>query len=332
MKKIVLGLSGGVDSAVVGNMLKNDGYEVYALYLDMGMGGEKEAREVAEDLQIPFAVKDITAELSEKVCKKFVEGYLNGLTPNPCVMCNPTVKFPSLLEYADKIGVEYIATGHYARTENGKLYKGHPSNDQSYMMSRLPTEQLKRCVFPLGGMDKNEARAHARKQEISIADKPDSMEICFIPDGDYAGYIEKYGKIPPEGNFIDESGNILGKHKGIHHYTYGQSRRLGIALGKKVVVSKINVADNTITLSDGKGIFVREVVANDVNILEEFPVEGFRCDARIRHSKAVYPAFAIMNNDELFITFDDPIRAPTAGQSAVCYIDDKVICSGYITI
>ncbi len=330
MKKIVLGLSGGVDSAVVANILKRDGFEVFALYLDMGIGGEEAARQVADSIGVSFASKDIREELREKVCDKFVDEYLNGRTPNPCIMCNPTVKFPSLIEYADKIGADYIATGHYAVAENGCLYKGRPSNDQSYMMSRLPTKYLKRCIFPLGKYEKTEVRALAKEMGLAVADKPDSMEICFIPDGDYANYIEEKGKTPSVGNFVDESGNILGTHKGIHHYTLGQGRRLGIALGKKVFVSKINPNENTITLSDGDGLFVKTVRANDINILSEFPAEGVKCDARIRHSKTVCPAFVVCENDEFVITFDDAVRAPTAGQSAVCYIGEKVICSGYI--
>ena len=330
MDRVILGLSGGVDSAVSASLLRSCGFDVYGVYLDIGLGGEIDARAVAQSLDIPLEICDIRAELEEAVCSKFAASYLEGKTPNPCMMCNPSVKFPTLFRIADKLGTDFVATGHYARCENGRLFKGKPSNDQSYMLSRLTKRQLERCIFPLGEMEKVEVRAMAEDLCLTVAHKPDSMEICFVPDGDYAAFIASRTAVPSEGNFVDENGNVLGRHLGIHHYTIGQRRQLGIALGKRMFVSVINPLNNTVTLSDGEELFVSKAEAVSSNWLITPPTDGFDADVRVRHSRQSYPARITPFSDGFVMKFFSPVRAPTPGQGAVCYIGDEVVCSGWI--
>ncbi|MGE4353565.1 MAG: tRNA 2-thiouridine(34) synthase MnmA [Oscillospiraceae bacterium] len=330
MEKVILGLSGGVDSAVAASLLRSRGFDVHGVYLDIGLGGDTDARVVAGSLGIPLEICDIRAELDDKVCTRFASSYLAGKTPNPCMLCNPNVKFPTLLRMADKLGGQYVATGHYARCEDSRLFKGKPSNDQSYMLSRLTPQQLKRCLFPLGGMEKVQVRALAEKLDLPVAHKPDSMEICFIPDGDYAAFIASRGEVPPEGNFVDERGQVLGRHRGIHHYTLGQRKRLGIALGKRIFVSAIDSLNNTVTLSDDDVLSVNRAEAEEANWLISPPDGGFDADVRVRHSKLSYPAHITPLGTGFTIEFSAPVRAPTPGQAAVGYIGDEVVCSGWI--
>jgi len=331
VKKVVLGLSGGVDSAVAAMLLGRAGYDVTGLYLDIGTPtGALEAQGVADSLGIPLVIVDIKEKLEENVCKPFVSAYLQGRTPNPCIMCNPSVKFRTLCDHADEIGAEFVATGHYARIREGKLLKGPASNDQSYMLCRVTREQLSRLVLPLGEYEKTEIRKMAAEMGLSVASKPDSMEICFIPDGDYAAFIEARGEYPPEGNFVDESGKILGIHKGIHHYTMGQRRGLGIALGKRMFVSALSPETNEVVLSEGDGLYVTELRAGDVNWQQEVTAEKIPCTVRVRHSKMMTQAAAFPDGSGVHIVFEEPVRAPTPGQSAVMYDGDTVLGGGYI--
>ena len=331
MKKVVLGLSGGVDSAVSAMLLQKDGYEVRGLYMDIGTpNGAQEAQAVADSLNIPLLILDIREELEKNVCAPFVAAYLRGETPNPCIMCNPAVKFQALCDYGDKIGAESVATGHYARAENGRLLKGMPSNDQSYMLCRVTREQLSRLILPLGGFEKTAVRHMAAEMGMEVADKPDSMEICFVPKGDYAAFIESRGDYPPAGNFVSESGEILGRHKGIHHYTIGQRRGLGIALGQRMFVSELRPGTNEVVLSEGDGLYVTELHAADVNWQQPAAAADFRCTVRVRHSKAETAATAVPEGTGVHIIFDDPVRAPTPGQSAVMYDGAVLLGGGYI--
>ena len=215
---VVLGISGGVDSAVAARLLLEKGYEVYPLWLDIGLGGEENVRQVTASLGLPLYTADIQAQLEAQVCAPFAADYLAGRTPLPCARCNPEVKFRTLLDLADRLGVRWVATGHYARVKHGEggeedqLLRGRPANDQSYMLARLTLEQLRRVLFPLGDYEKVQVRALAREYEIPVADKPDSMEICFIPDGDYAAWLERRGIVPPPGEFVDREGRVLGRH------------------------------------------------------------------------------------------------------------------------
>lgn len=328
--KLVLGLSGGVDSAVAAKLLIEQGFEVFGLYLDIaGEASREDAKAAAENLGIPLKIADISAALEEKVCRPFVEAYLRGETPNPCILCNPNVKFKTLLEYADNIGADYIATGHYARVIDGGLYKGKPDNDQSYMLCRLKKEQVERLKLPLGDYSKVEVRKLAESFGLPCAHKAASMEICFVPVKDYGAYIEARGIVPPEGNFVDESGKVLGRHRGIHRYTVGQRRGMGIAVGKRIFVSGIRPETNEVVLSDGEELFVNSVSVVDINWLVPQP-EKFKAQVRVRHSKVSSLATVEPNGNKAQVIFDEPVRAPTKGQSAVFYIGHEVIGGGFI--
>ena len=201
MSKVVLGFSGGVDSAVSAELLKKQGFQVYGLYLDnTDEAARLAALTAAEQRGIDLQVLDVKAQLEERVCRPFTESYLRGETPNPCILCNPTLKFKSLMEYADAVGAELVATGHYARAAGGRIYKGRPANDQSYMLCRLTRQQAERVLFPLGDFEKVQVRALAEELGLPAAHKPDSMEICFIPDKDYIGWLSRRAAMPPEGD------------------------------------------------------------------------------------------------------------------------------------
>lgn len=328
--KVVLGFSGGVDSAVSAVLLKRAGYEVYGLYLD---NAESEARQEAESaaarMGVPLRVADVKAELEEKVCRPFTDSYLRGETPNPCIICNPGVKFKNLLAYADQLGAEYVATGHYARAAGGALYKGMPSNDQSYMLCRLTREQVARMLLPLGQYEKTQVRALAEEFGLPAAHKPDSMEICFIPDKDYIGWLSRRTQLPPPGDFLFH-GRVVGQHEGIHRYTVGQ-RRPGLLNERKVYISRIDPAGNTIELALWEELFKTEVTARDFNWLIEPPAAPIRASVRVRHTKWENPPCTVSVEGGLVkIRCDEPVRAPAAGQSAVLYDGDRLLGGGFI--
>jgi len=330
MEKVVLGLSGGVDSAVAARLLQKAGYEVHGLYLDIGTeDARRDAVDTAEFLNVPLEIRDISAELEEHVCKPFVDCYLRGETPNPCIMCNPAVKFKSLIDHANAVGAEYIATGHYARARDGKLFKGMPSNDQSYMLCRLTREQVSRLILPLGEYEKAQVRALAEEFSIPIAHKPDSMEICFIPDKDYIGWIQKRSSVPGPGELVFD-GKVIGKHEGIHRYTVGQ-RWPGLLNDRKIYVSEIQAEKNRVILSLWEDLFKTEVLAKDMNWLIDKPEAPIRASVRVRHTKWENPDCAVTAEGEnARVICDEPVRAPAKGQSAVLYMGDQVIGGGYI--
>lgn len=331
MKKVVLGFSGGVDSSVSAVLLKNAGYEVTGLYLDNADNAALVcAEETAAAIGIPFTAIDVKAELEEKVCTPFQEAYLRGETPNPCILCNPAVKFRHLLSYAEKIGAEAIATGHYARSENGKLFKGHPENDQSYMLCRITREQLAKLVLPLGQYAKREVRAMAEEFGLSVAHKPDSMEICFIPDKDYIGWLARRTMLPSPGPLVLH-GQEIGTHRGIHCYTVGQ-RFPGLINERKVYISKINSCDNSIELAFWEELFRTEVRARDFNWLCETPSDEIAATVRVRHTKWENPPCnaRVCEDGSVLICCEEPVRAPAAGQSAVLYAGDRVLGGGFI--
>ena len=330
MSKIVLGFSGGVDSAVSTMLLKKAGHEVYGLYIDNADEAARQcAIDAAEFIGVPLTVLDVKAELERNVCRPFTEAYLRGETPNPCIICNPSTKFKNLLAEADRIGAELVATGHYARTENGRLMKGMPANDQSYMLCRLSREQVRRAVFPLGGFEKTQVRALAEEFGLPVAHRPDSMEICFIPDKDYIGWISRRAELPPPGDFIFR-GEVVGRHEGIHRYTVGQ-RRPGLIDGRKVYISRISATDNTIELALWEDLFKTEVRARDFNWLIDRPAEPIRANVRVRHTKWEMPPCTVYPEaDGVRIICDEPVRAPAVGQSAVLYDGDYVLGGGFI--
>ncbi len=330
MKKVVLGFSGGVDSAVCSVLLKRQGYEVHGLYLDnTDENALSDAVKTAEFVGIPLEVRDVRAELEEKVCRPFTECYLRGETPNPCILCNPSMKFKNLIDEADRIGAEHIATGHYARCENGILYKGRPSNDQSYMLCRLKREQISRLVLPLGNFEKTETRRMAEEFDLPVAHKGDSMEICFIPDKNYIGWLAQRAEMPPEGDFIFH-GEVVGRHEGIYRYTVGQ-RRPGLFDGRKLYISRIDAARNIVELALWEELFKTEVTAHDFNWMIDVPSAPVRANVRVRHTKWENPpCIARIDGDRVKITCDEPVRAPAAGQSAVLYDGERVLGGGFI--
>ena len=337
MNKVVLGFSGGVDSAVCARLLKQEGYEVQGVYLDNAGAEALEAAVRGADFAgIPLEVIDVKAELEEKVCAPFCEAYLRGETPNPCILCNPTLKFRNLLAAADRLDAAYIATGHYARTkalpEGGRaLFKGNPENDQSYMLCRITREQLDRLLLPIGDLPKREVRRIAAEAGLPAAGKPDSMEICFIPDKDYIGWLGKRTALPPHGKLMLH-GEVIGEHAGIHCYTVGQ-RLPGLYREKKIYISRIDAKTDTIHLAYWEELFTTDVTARDFSLLIDDPIGSTLEDlsVRVRHTKWENPACsAEFTGDLVRIRCEEPVRAPAAGQSAVLYLGDRVLGGGFI--
>lgn len=333
MAKVVLGLSGGVDSAASAILLRRMGHEVHALWMDNGAGSPERAQACAEALGLPFAVADMRSIFERAVVAPFVGAYLAGRTPNPCVVCNPLVKFRALFDYADAHGCAYVATGHYARAENGFLYRGAGPHDQSYMLYRLPRPWVARCLFPLGGFaSKDDVRAVAGERlppETSGAAA--SMEICFIPEGEHWRYMEARGVRPPEGDFVDDAGRVLGTHHGIHRYTVGMRRRLGVATGARMYVRAIDPASNRITLSPAREPRPSLVELSDTHWFAQ-PETGRFYGARVRHSRRMGEAALLQDADGRCILRVSPdCGIPAPGQSAVLYDGEKVTGGGFIS-
>lgn len=347
-KKVILGLSGGVDSTTAALLLKEKGLEVTGLYFDVSAGneeGRRAAEAAAEQIGIPFLYRNVYEEFRDTVIDNFCSEYAAGRTPNPCVFCNPTIKFKVLAQAADRAGAFHIATGHYARTSYSPQLgwtvrrAASEKKDQSYMLYRLPAEIIERLILPLAFMEnKEQAREIARQKQMSNADRKDSQEICFIADDEnYADYIKKRGYSIEEGNFIDGDGNILGRHKGLIHYTIGQRKGLGITFGKPVFVTSMDPTANTVTLGDHEDLFSREVICSG----SFFPLtgsgrmpqslEGARVLAKIRYAAKPAPAQIMTKPDgRILAIFDEKQRAATPGQSIVFYLDDCVVGGGFI--
>ncbi len=350
MSKVIVGMSGGVDSAVTAYLLKEAGYEVIGVTLRTWLADDGEegrcceiddARRVAWKLDIPYHTFNCTSDFDEKVIKPFVDSYICGLTPNPCIECNRYVKWERMLYAAKVLGADYIATGHYAyieRCDNGRyaVKKAlHDKKDQTYMLYKLTQDQLAHTLMPLGKYSKDEVREIAARIGLSVASKPDSQEICFVPDDDYAGFIEKSGaEIPKEGNFVDENGKVLGKHKGIIHYTVGQRKGLGLAMGTPVFVKEIRADKDEVVIGSEASLYSDVVICDDVNFQSiERPEIGekVRCRAKIRyHHKAADAYIEMIDENRLKITFDDPVKAATPGQSAVFYDENDCVVGGGI--
>ena len=340
----MIAMSGGVDSSVAAYMLQKQGYECVGatMLMHSGPSDADEAKKVASRLGIPHYTFDFRAEFDKYVIGPFVLAYEEGRTPNPCVMCNRHLKFEALHEKAAELGCDYIASGHYARVEkrgSGSADRfilrksAVTEKDQSYVLCMLTQEQLAKALFPLEGMSKDEVRAIAAKIGFENASKPDSQDICFIPDGKYAEFIEEYeGKTYPEGDFTDEEGNLMGKHKGIVRYTVGQRKGLGIATGKPVYVKKIDPKTNKVVLSDNDALFTDSLTSSDFNWVSIPQTdEPFRAKARIRYQHKEQPATLIpQEGGSVRIEFDEPQRAITPGQTVVVYDEDIVIGGGTI--
>ena len=337
MEKAVVGISGGVDSAVCAARLKARDFDVTGVFLDSGHQPPEAARAVCEQLDIPFITEDITALLEERVIRPFAQGYNSGVTPNPCVLCNPTVKFPALAKVADRIGARRIATGHYAALETRdrvtRLYQGKPGRDQSYMLYRLLSMQgiLQRCLFPLCDDDKDTVRADARALGLDAAEAPDSMDVCFVQDGGYAEYVERLGCGTPPGDFVDADGAVLGRHEGIHRYTIGQRRGTGISSDSRLFVTRLDARRNQVTLGGEDRLYPESITAGHL-ILSPGVTLPFEADVRVRiGSEAARAAVTPLSGGRALITFTQkPARAPTPAQSAVFYIDNMVAGGGII--
>ena len=354
-EKVLIAMSGGVDSSVAAFLMKQSGAECIGCTMKLYNNDETEtarektccslddvedARSVAIRLGIPYYVFNFTDGFKEKVICRFVEAYEKGITPNPCIDCNRYMKFDGLYERAKVLGCDHIVTGHYARVEydeNSEKYllkkSLDDSKDQSYVLYFLSQEQLSHTYFPLGSMNKTQTREIAEENGFINASKPDSQDICFVPDGDYVGFMERFtGKKYPGGKFIDENGNVIGDHKGYVHYTIGQRKGLGVAFGEPRFVSAINAADNTVTLSKEDVLFTCEVYVKNMHwISGETPEKEVKCKAKIRYKHRETPCTVYPEENNALIVFDEPVRAVTPGQAAVLYDGDIVLGGGVIT-
>lgn len=354
-KKVVVGMSGGVDSSVAAWLLKNQGYDVIGVTMQIwqdeeeaameehggccGLSAVDDARRVAAALDIPYYVMNFKKEFKENVIDYFIDDYLHGRTPNPCIACNRYVKWESLLKRSLDIGAEYIATGHYARVErlsNGRYAirnSATAAKDQTYALYNLTQDQLSKTLMPVGEYTKDQIRAMADEIGLLVAHKPDSQDICFVPDGDYASFIENTtDQVLQTGDFVTPEGKILGKHKGIIHYTVGQRKGLGLALGYPAFVLEIRPETNEVVIGTYEESLTYTVRANELNFMSvEQITEPVRVFAKIRYNhKGAWCTVERTGEDEIVCTFDEPIRAATPGQAVVLYDGEYVLGGGTI--
>lgn len=342
--KVLIALSGGVDSSVAAEILINRGYTCLGMTMLLHERSDSkanieinDAREVANTLGIPFMTFDFRKEFKEKVVNQFVNAYLDGITPNPCVECNKFLKFGLLYDKAFELGFDYVATGHYAKiiSDDGRYYLAEADNkrkDQSYFLYNVTEEILRRTIFPLGDMDKEEVRSIARKYHLPTAEKDESQDICFVPSGDYASLIREKTDIEiPRGDFIGPNEEVLGKHKGIIHYTVGQRKGLGISYKEPLYVKKISAIDNKVYLDTMDQIFKEEISVKEINWINGIPENEINCYVRTRYHQKLQKCRLELKGDNLAIVrFDQMQKSVTPGQSAVFYRDDGTVIGGGI--
>ncbi len=354
-ERVVVGMSGGVDSSVAAWILKEQGYEVIGVTMQVwqeedaqaqeenggccGLSAVEDARRVAAMLDIPYYVMNFKSEFKEHVIDYFVDEYLRGRTPNPCIACNRYVKWESLLKRSMDIGADYIATGHYARIArlpNGRYAiknSASSAKDQTYALYSLTQSQLSHTLMPVGDYTKEEIRKIAAKLGLRTADKPDSQEICFIPDHDYARFIEQEaGQVKGPGNFVTADGRVLGRHKGITHYTIGQRKGLGIVMGVPVFVTKICPQSNEVVLGSNEEVYGDTLYADKLNYMSIPGLEEeLQVTAKIRYSHKGAPCtIANAGDGKVICKFQEPVRAITPGQAVVFYHGDTVVGGGTI--
>lgn len=353
MKKAIIAMSGGVDSSVAAYFIKQMGFECIGATMklydneDIGISREKtccslddidDARAVAHKLGMPYYVFNFKEEFEKKVIDKFIKTYEIGGTPNPCIDCNRFLKFEKLIQRMKELQYDYVVTGHYADIEykNGRylLKKGKDlSKDQSYVLYSLTQFQLEHTLFPLGKYSKDEIRQVAEKNGFINARKKDSQDICFVPDGNYAKFIESYcNKKYEKGSFIDKDGNILGEHNGIIRYTIGQRKGLNISLGHPAYVISKDIESNTVTLGSNEDLFTSELYADDFNWIINKPAKPVKCFAKTRYNMKEVACTALCdeNSSKVKVVFDAPVRAVTSGQAVVLYDGDYVLGGGTI--
>ncbi len=354
-KKAIIAMSGGVDSSVAALLTKEQGLECMGITMRLysnedvfidtsktccSLDDVEDARGVANRLDIPYYVFNFSDAFNEQVIDRFVNAYENGFTPNPCIDCNRYIKWKKLFQRMKELDYDYVVTGHYARidydSESGMylLKKGvDESKDQSYVLYNMTQEQLSHTLLPIGALSKPEVREIAEENGFINAEKPDSQDICFIPDGDYAEFIEKRtGKTYEKGNFVDKDGNILGEHKGLIRYTIGQRKGLGLALKKPGYVCRKCYDTNTVIIGDNEDLFTKRLIADDFNWILGEPENAIKIKAKTRYKHKEQPATATpLGNGKVEVVFDEPQRAITEGQAVVLYDGDTVLGGGTIT-
>ena len=344
-KKVLLGMSGGVDSSVSAILLKENGYEVVGTTLEMfensscsSVNTFEDAKKICDFLKIEHHIYDFKKVFEEKVINDFISCYANCRTPNPCIECNKYMKFGAMNEIAEKLKCDFIATGHYAKTEYSEKYgrwvlkkSNAGKKDQSYVLWSVPKEILSKIIFPLSDFEtKDEIREIAKKHNLEVASKPDSEDICFIPDGDYKKFLNENSDIRPKvGNIVDLNGNVLGKHTGLYNYTIGQRKGLGISNPAPLFVIGFNSSKNEVIVGEEKDLYKKEMIVSDINLLavDEIKTE-LDVEVKTRYSAKSAKAKIIQENKLIKVIFEEPQRAITPGQSAVFYIDGDIVLGG----